>query len=313
MPQLISTTSQVQPDSLQARQAFLLPLIVQAGELALDYFRRVHTLAVDRKTSGQDVASAADRDVEQFLRERLSQAFPEDGYLGEEYGPQAGTSGYRWVIDPIDGTSCFLHGLPDWCISVGLAHDGGTDLASPTPLPLATNVTPGPAAEHDRQDDSHGATALPRAIAGAIYLPCTQELFHAQAGGPAWRNDSIIHVADNASLQQDLIGVGASLRLPPASVSGFLERLLSAGGMFYRNGSCASMLCHVACGRLAAYYEPHIYPWDCLAGLCIIEAAGGWYAPTPVTRLAAQGSPVLAGAPGVRQALEALADAGLSQ
>ena len=95
----------------------------EAGALALDYFNRRETLVIEQKRDPQDVVSVADREVENLIRKRVAEKFPDDGFLGEEYGLQPGTSGLTWVVDPIDGTSPFVNGMPNWCVSIALLKD----------------------------------------------------------------------------------------------------------------------------------------------------------------------------------------------
>lgn len=211
----------------------------EAGALALSYFRQLSTLQVETKDNAQDVVSIADRDVEKLIRELIARDFAEDGFLGEEMGLAEGTSGYTWIIDPIDGTSCFLHGLRTWCIAIALLRDDKT-------------------------------------VAGLIYDPNSDELFSAVVGSGAEMNGKPISVDLTTDLQHGLTSLGANFRVEPTAISGFVHRLLEAGGMFVRSGSGALSLAHVACGRYAAYYEPHMNAWDCLAAQCIIREAGGW-------------------------------------
>ena len=109
---------------LQARLAFTETMARDAGALALDYFNRRETLVVETKRDPQDVVSIADRNVETLIRSRIAEAYPNDGVLGEEYGLEPGRSGFTWVIDPIDGTSPFVNGMPNLCVSIGLLHEG---------------------------------------------------------------------------------------------------------------------------------------------------------------------------------------------
>lgn len=227
-------SSEIQNRLLVARK-----VIRQAGALAASWFARLHLLKAEAKTSGQDVVTIADREVEQLVRAGLAEAFPQDGFLGEEYGVTEGDSDYTWVIDPIDGTSCFLHGMRSWCVVIALLKEGRTN-------------------------------------AGLILDPCADELFIGVAGQGAWLNDRSIRVDHSATLQSGLTSIGASGRVSPAQVAAFIQMLLEDGGMFVRSGSGALSLAYVACGRLAAYYEPHMNVWDCLASQCLIREAGGW-------------------------------------
>ena len=214
-------------------------LIGEAAALASTFRADLAALPAEQKSHGQDLVSAADRAVEDLIRDGLAAAFPDDGFLGEEDGLKQGSSGFTWVVDPIDGTSCFLHGLTDWCVSISLVKDSETKL-------------------------------------GLILHPASNDLFVAARGRGAYLNGKPMRVDTQGAVGNRLVGVGANLRIPAIAISGFIDQLLASGGMFYRNGSGALMLAHVACGRLIAYYEPDMNSWDCLAGLCLIREAGGW-------------------------------------
>jgi myo-inositol-1(or 4)-monophosphatase len=241
----------------------------EAGALALSYFERLATLAVEFKQGGQDVVSIADREVEVLIRARIAEAFPEDGVLGEEDGLVEGSSGVLWVVDPIDGTSPFLNGLSHWCISIAVAVDGEAEI-------------------------------------GVIYAPVSDEFFSAAKGMGAFLNDAPIAVAPSRSIEDGLLGFGSNHRIPPADVGRFVTALLDAGGMFYRNGSGALMLAYVACGRLVGYYEQHINSWDCLAGLCLIQEAGGWHNDFLAGEGMLRGNRIAGGAPQMKAGLIAL-------
>ena len=252
-----------------ARFVLARSIIVDAGALAQSYFVDPGALGVEHKLNGQDVVSIADRAVEALIRARIGAAFPEDGFLGEETGLDQGTSGYVWVVDPIDGTSCFVHGLTDWCVSIALTRGDTTEF-------------------------------------GLVNHLANNELFVAARGQGAFLNGASIHVDTAATLATGLTGLGANLRVSAASIARFAEGLVDAGGIFYRNGSGALMLTYVACGRLVAYYEGHINSWDCLAALCLIREAGGWTADFPEGTRLLEGGPVIASAPQVREQLLAL-------
>ncbi len=251
-------------DDVRARLDLARVMIGEAGRLALAHFADRAHLGIDAKLNGQDVVSAADRAVEALIRTGIAAAFPGDGFLGEESGLTAGRSGWRGTVDPIDGTSCFVHGLASWCISIALSD------------------------------------ADERTRFGLILAPVAGELYEAVAGEGARLNGSPIQVDGRASLETALVGLGASHRVAAADVAAVLEALLASGGMFVRSGSGALSIAEVAAGRLAAYYEPHINAWDCLAGLLIVREAGGFTADFPGDgRPLLGGGPVLAAAPQV--------------
>jgi len=257
------------PEQRAARLALAREVAREAGALALGYFERLSTLAVEFKQGGQDVVSIADREVEVLIRARIAEAFPEDGVLGEEDGLVEGSSGVLWVVDPIDGTSPFLNGLSHWCVSIAVAVDGEAEI-------------------------------------GVIYAPVSDEFFSAAKDMGAFLNDAPIEVAPSRSIEDGLLGFGSNHRIPPADVGRFITVLLESGGMFYRNGSGALMLAYVACGRLVGYYEQHINSWDCLAGLCLIKEAGGWHNDFLADEGMLRGNRIAGGAPQMKAGLIAL-------
>lgn len=248
--------------SLEARLAHAEAVAREAGAMALDYFNRRETLVIETKRDPQDVVSIADREVENLIRGRFNQAYPDDGVLGEEYGLEAGTSGFTWVVDPIDGTSPFINGMPNWCISIALLHDG-----------------------------------VP--VVGVICAPCHDELYAAALGLGATLNGKTLRLDPTRTIRNSVTGIGANNYVTPAFVGKMVESLLAAGGNFIRNGSGALMLAYVAAGRLVGYYEPYMHAWDCLAGYCLVKEAGGWYQSFPTEGEGlTKGAPVLAAAPG---------------
>jgi myo-inositol-1(or 4)-monophosphatase len=254
------------PSEQAARFGFAQGLIREAGALALRYFKDFATLQVFAKANAQDVVSEADREVENLIWSRIREAFPEDGMIGEEFGLRQGRSGWDWVVDPIDGTSCFVHGLRSWCVSIAVRCDETS-------------------------------------VLGLIFDPNADELFAAERGGGATLNGLQIGVDSRSALNEGLLGFGVNHRVPSSAIAAVVHRLLDAGGIFIRSGSGALMLAHVACGRLIGYYEPHINAWDCLAGLLIITEAGGWAAEFPGHGDFRAGGPVIAAAPQVRSEL----------
>ena len=224
-------------EPLQSRYAFAQTLACEAGALAHGYFKNRDQLIVLSK-GVQDEVSIADSETEIFLRARILEAFPDDGILGEEGGDDTNGKPIIWVLDPIDGTACFVNGMFSWCVSIAVVVDGVPSI-------------------------------------GVVFDPNANELFHATVDGAALVNDTPIRVKDVADFKGGVLGVGFSHRSQPEEFAPFMHALLSAGGMFIRNGSGALMLCYVAAGRLIGYYEPHINSWDCLAAIVIVEAAGG--------------------------------------
>ena len=227
-----------------------------AGELLRKNFHQ--DLEVDAKEA-YDIKLALDRESQELITEEILAAFPDHMILGEEGNAGDKDSEFHWVVDPIDGTALFLNGIPSWCISIALLVDGEIQL-------------------------------------GLIYDPCNNELFAAQKGLGALLNDKPISIADAQSVKDGMIGVGFSHRVKPNTCLHFLEHLLNDGGMYVRSGSGALSLAYVAAGRLIGYYEPHINAWDCLAGILLIEEAGGWVDDFLSGNGLAQGNPILCGA-----------------
>ena len=249
------------PDPIDARFALARDIAERAGRLAHDHWSRRGALAIEAKATALDIVSEADRAVEREIRAAIAAAFPEDGVLGEEYGLAPGTSGFTWVADPIDGTVPFLHGMPNWCVSIALKRG-------------------------------------PETVAGVIAAPSHGEVFAARLGGGASLNGLALAIPPEVTIRNAAVGIGASHRTPPEAAAEAVRRLLGQGGMFFRNGSGALMLAYVAADRLAGYFEPHMHPWDCLAGLLIVAEAGGRAAPFGSPDDPSLGSAVLATAPG---------------
>lgn len=220
------------------RLALAKTIIQQAGALALRYFERYGTLDVQSKSTAQDLFSEADTHVESLIREAIAERFPADGLVGEEYGAVAGKGDYEWVIDPIDGTSCFLYGLPTWCVVIAVLERG-----------------------------------IP--VLGLTYDACRDQLYWTSLGKGAFRNDTRIGVNRQARICDGLTAIGGSDASYSARVGGIVERLLAAGGSYMRNGSTALTLAHVAAGHYVGYFQPLLNSWDCLAGLLLVSEAGG--------------------------------------
>ncbi|MCQ8230357.1 inositol monophosphatase family protein [Pantoea trifolii] len=226
-------------DSLMARYRFACSLAESGGKLAYEFYQQRESLQTDHKGSDlQDVVSRADREVESFVKSRIAQAFPDDGFLGEESGSTDCDKRVLWVVDPIDGTSAFLNGLHTWCLSLAIVADG-------------------------------------EPVIGVVYDPNHHELFHACKGQGAWLNDLRIEPHAAATVVGGVMGVGTSHRVSSGDFLPFLDELLQHGGMFVRNGSGALMSAWAAAGRLIGYYEPHMNPWDGLPGIVLMREAGG--------------------------------------
>jgi myo-inositol-1(or 4)-monophosphatase len=224
--------------------------VQKAGKRLLRDFGEVEQLQVSVKGPG-DFVSQADLRAEETLRADLGRARPNFAFLGEE-GGQTGADDWewRWVIDPLDGTTNFLHGIPHWCISVGI-----------------------------EKRTSENSSEI---MAGVIYNPAADEMFWAEKGAGAFLNDRRLRVSGRRDMLPAVFATG----IPFASIgrkaefSATLARLMPQVAGVRRMGAAALDLAWTAAGRYDGYWELGIKPWDMAAGLIILKEAGG-YATTP--------------------------------
>jgi myo-inositol-1(or 4)-monophosphatase len=195
-----------------------------------------------------DLVTVADRTVEAYLQDALLTAFPSHGIYGEEGTRDRLDAEYRWYIDPLDGTTNFAHGFPHFCVSMGLEHR-----------------TAGLAPEHDGP-----------IVAGVIYDPMRDELFTAERGKGAFLNGKPIHVSSVPELGDALVATGfpSRKRHENPNIHFYQEFTLRSHGV-RRAGSAALDLAYIACGRMDAYWEFGLNPWDTAAGFLLVEEAGG--------------------------------------
>lgn len=255
-------------NDLDARTRFAIDLARRAGDLGLKYFRDLENLTVESK-GHQDLVSDGDREVELFIRATIADAYPRDGIVGEEHAPVVGTTGFVWVIDPIDGTANFVRGIPAWCVVIACAREGGT-------------------------------------VVGVIHEPSTGETFHCHRDGGAFVNGRPIKASDAASLTEGSVGTGLSNRADTGHVAVLIRQIMAEGGVFYRNASGALMLAYAASGRLLGYIEEHMNAWDCLAGMLLVEEAGGTVLKPDPKTVISQGTLVIAGGTAIFPKLRAL-------
>lgn len=241
------------------RSAALIEICEEAGRLALQYFKDQDQLVIDHK-GHQDFVSQADRNVELRTRVLLSKAFPDDAIVGEEHAAKPGTSGYTWVIDPIDGTTNFINGIPAWTVVVAGVENGETQL-------------------------------------GVIHDPCNNETFVARKGHGATLNGAPLNLDDARTLSEGTVGIGWSNRVKDAGIVNLVTALVAEGAMFYRNASGALSLAYVAAGRLLGYSEEHMNAWDCIAGQLIVAEAGGRVEIQDADEMILNGGRVVAGTP----------------
>ena len=217
----------------------------EAGELLREHFIR----GVETEYKGDvDLVTVADRASEKLIRARLSEAFPEHGVYGEEGTRDRLESEYRWYVDPLDGTTNFAHGFPHFCVSMGLEHR--------------------PAGTAPEADGT--------LTAGVVYDPMRDELFTAERGYGAWLNGKTIQVSPTKEVAEALIATGFPSRKRHASpnIHFYHEFTLRSHGV-RRAGSAALDLAYVASGRLEAFWEFNLNPWDTAAGILLVEEAGG--------------------------------------
>jgi len=203
-------------------------------------FGEVENLQVSRKGPG-DFVSNADRKAEEIIRRELMEARPNYGWLGEESEPEEGKDPTRrWIVDPLDGTTNFLHGIPHWAVSIGLEHKG-------------------------------------EQVAGVIYDPVKDEIFVAEKGGGAWLNDRRLRVSGRRDVSEMLFATGVPFgarRDLPETLQDMGKLMPRCAGV-RRLGSAALDLAYVAAGRYDGFWERGLSPWDMAAGLCILREAGG--------------------------------------
>jgi len=192
--------------------------------------------------------TVADRTVEKLIRTRLGEAFPEHGIYGEEGTRERLEREFRWYVDPLDGTTNFAHGFPQFCVSLGLEQ---------RPAGL--------------KPDEDGTL-----VAGVIYDPLRDELFTAERGGAAWLNGRPIHASGTKELAEALVATGFPSRKRHASpnIHFYQEFTMRSHGV-RRAGSTSLDLAYVAAGRIEAFWEFNLNPWDTAAGILLVEEAGG--------------------------------------
>jgi myo-inositol-1(or 4)-monophosphatase len=216
----------------------------KAGRQLVKDFGEVENLQVSAKGPG-DFVSRADRMAEKVIREALLEARPSYGFLGEEGGAVDGEDPTRrWIVDPLDGTTNFLHGLPHWCVSIALEHKGTI-------------------------------------VAGVIHDPVKDETFWAEKGEGAWMNERRLRVSGRTRMIESLFATGVpfanSPHLPKSLMD--LARLMPECAGVRRLGAAALDMAYVAAGRYEGFWERGLHPWDVAAGMIIVTEAGGAVGP----------------------------------
>jgi myo-inositol-1(or 4)-monophosphatase len=217
----------------------------EAGARLREFFEQ----GVETEYKGDvDLVTIADRTVEKLIRTRLGEVFPDHGIYGEEGTRERLEANYRWYVDPLDGTTNFAHGFPQFCVSMGL----------------------------ERRSSGLTADQDGEMVAGVIYDPMRNELYTAERGRGAWLNEKPIHVSKIDVLAESLVSTGfpSRTRHESPNIHFYHEFTLRSHGV-RRAGSAALDLAFVASGRLEAFWEFKLNPWDTAAGILLVEEAGG--------------------------------------
>ena len=226
--------------------------VPKAAEIAREAGARLREFlaqGVETEYKGDvDLVTVADRTVEKLIRERLGAAFPQHGIYGEEGTRERMEGEFRWYVDPLDGTTNFAHGFPQFCVSMGLEQRA-----------------PGMPPEQDGT-----------LVAAVIYDPMRDELYTAERGQGATLNGKPMRVSKIPDLAESLLSTGFPSRKRHASpnVHFYQEFTLRSHGV-RRAGSAALDLAYVAAGRLDAFWEFNLNPWDTAAGILLVQEAGG--------------------------------------
>ncbi|NIY80149.1 inositol monophosphatase [Celeribacter sp. HF31] len=212
-----------------------------AGRSLVKDFREVENLQVSSKGAG-DFVSKADIRAEEIIRDMLMEARPNYGWTGEESKSVEGKDPTRrWIVDPLDGTTNFLHGLPHWAVSIALEHKG-------------------------------------EIVSGVVFDPAKGELFWAEKGNGAWMNDTRIRVSGRTKMIESIFATGLPFggRADLPETLRDLARLLPATAGVRRWGSAALDLAYVAAGRYDGFWERRLNAWDMAAGVLLVKEAGGF-------------------------------------
>lgn len=210
----------------------------EAGRVIMQGLRQLDQVQVEEKGRG-DLVSVVDRRSEEVIRQVLLEKFPDHAVLGEEFGRAGGRSEFEWVIDPLDGTANFVHGLPQFAVSIALLKAGKPEV-------------------------------------GVVYNPVSDDWFTAARGQGAQWNGRKMRVNQLRDPGRAFVGTGFPFKYPDKLALQFklVEAALQEFSDVRRLGSAALDLCYVACGRLDAFFEMGLNPWDIAAGLLIAQEAG---------------------------------------
>jgi myo-inositol-1(or 4)-monophosphatase len=216
----------------------IIKIAKEAGEIVRNGFGK--NLEIEFKTNESNLVTQIDKKSEAFITDFIQKKFPGHGVLGEEGASIKATSDYTWVVDPLDGTTNFAHGVPIFSVSIGVQKNGEN-------------------------------------VAGVIYDVMRDEAYSAELGGGAFCNNKKISVSQNEMMQRSLLVTGFPYDIadnPNNALDIFVQLVKVARGM-RRLGSAALDMCYVAKGVFDGFWEVHLHPWDICAGMLIIKEAGG--------------------------------------
>jgi myo-inositol-1(or 4)-monophosphatase len=211
----------------------------EAGDLLLERFGRLTGAEIDRK-GPRDLVTAADRDAEALIHRRLAAAFPDHGILGEEGARRDVPGGPVWIVDPLDGTTNFVHGIPAFCVSLGLVEEG-------------------------------------RPVLGVVHAPALGQTFWGAPGQGAWEGDRPVSVSVTPEIKESLLATGFAYDLDVVRDDNLdnLARIARISRGIRRMGAAALDLAYVASGRFDGFWELYLNPWDVAGGAALVLAAGG--------------------------------------
>jgi len=225
---------------LQSLEQHVMTLCHDVGEFIRTEGISFNKESIQKKEGFNNLVSYVDQESEKKLVQTLSRLIPGSGILGEEGSSVPSTNGYLWIIDPLDGTTNFTHGLPPFAISIGLTHEDKT-------------------------------------VLGVVYEVTRKEMFHAIEGKPAYCNDQAIRTSKVSSLNESLFATGFPYYDFPKmdAYLNIIRKFLRQSHGVRRLGSAATDLAYVAAGRFEGFFEYNLNPWDVAAGAFIVQQAGG--------------------------------------
>ena len=217
--------------------AFAVDAARNAGDILRKNFGRRQKISFKGEI---DLVTEVDKESERYILGRIRETFPDHGVLSEESPEAVSPSPYRWIIDPLDGTTNYAHGYPCFCVSIGV--------------------------ERDKEQ-----------VAGAVYDPLLDEMYTAVAGAGAFRNGQRICVSEVDDLRKALLATGFAYDVRRSDDNNFdyFKAFVFTGQAIRRDGSAALDLCYVASGRFDGFWELKLKPWDTAAGCLIVREAGG--------------------------------------